>query len=129
PNWVDAYFKINDNLRRCDLTINIRSTSWFRTPNSYRDYTQMYQRNTNKETGETVLKDDDLNPAVIRVAIDDGVTLSPSWSDAMFGPKKKVYSAMSFGGSALPEDAESHMRDDAKAYAKYHGFQKSQKST
>jgi hypothetical protein len=79
PNWFDVYNKIGDSLRKSDLTINLKSTSWFFKDNTYKRYTQTYQRNTDKQTGITQLKDDSLNPAAIRGTVDDRVTLPEDW--------------------------------------------------
>lgn len=120
PDWVDVYTKIGDKLRKSDLTINLKSTSWFAKDNTYKRYTQTYQRNTDKQTGKTQLKDDSLNPAVIRGTVDDRVTLPEDWRRASkFSQKRRLYDAMSFSGSALPEADDAPMREDAKLYVRY----------
>lgn len=104
PDWLDVYNRISDSLRMADLTINLNCKSWFSDFNEYAGYTQMYQRGVDRTTGAPVLKADGLNPAAVRAAADDLVTLPPSWKNAPKGSKKrKLYDAMNFSGGEIPE--------------------------
>jgi hypothetical protein len=105
PNWEDVYHKVGDRLRRGDLTINFKSANWFARDNTYKRYTQMYQRATDAETGKTVLKSDIYNDAKTRAVIDDQVTLPAEWRHAFrFSDKWRMYHNLSFSGSAESGD-------------------------
>lgn len=77
----DAYRRLTKDLQSRDLTINLKSASWFTTENPYDSYAQMYERGI--KNGRMVLDDSDpLNPAEIRVATDDRVTFPTQWAGA-----------------------------------------------
>ena len=76
-NWLQAYHKIQKNLQAADLTINFNAESWFAKPNTYRTYSQMYERSEVGSDGKIVLKSDKYNSAADRARIDDVVTFPP----------------------------------------------------
>ena len=76
---ADAYDRLTAVLQSRDLTLNFKARSWFLTPNEYESYAQMYERAVDKETGEMLLRDDVLNPALDRAAADDYVTFPQAW--------------------------------------------------
>lgn len=90
---LEGFQHMTKRLQTAELTINIKAPSWFMTPNNYASYTQMYERAVRAVTmadGSTVnrmrLKDDPLNPAVMRAGADDKVTFR---KDMMSGSKFK----------------------------------------
>lgn len=77
----DAYRRLTSCLQSRDLTINLKSASWFTTENQYDSYAQMYERAI--QGGRMILDDSDpLNPAEIRSAADDRVTFPTQWAGA-----------------------------------------------
>lgn len=77
----DAYRRLTRDLQSRDLTINLKSASWFTTENPYDSYAQMYERAT--KGGRMILDDSDpLNPAKVRSAADDRVTFPTQWAGA-----------------------------------------------
>jgi hypothetical protein len=55
-DWKKARDKITKGLQKANLTINFNASSWFLNTNSYVNYTQMYQRSIDKESGKAQLK-------------------------------------------------------------------------
>lgn len=113
PDWAGVYNKISDNLRKADLTINFRCTSWFSDANTYKAYTQMYQRGVDKATGEARMWGDALNPAALRAAADDIVTMPPSWAHGSRS-QKKIYNTMNYSGYYMPKTGMHKYNDMGK---------------
>jgi hypothetical protein len=101
--WGEVYTKICDRLRSADLTMNFKSTNWFRAANNRETYRQMYENNLDKTTGAVKLTDDTFNQADMRAVVDDQVTLPGSWAKkSIFSEKRKIHDRMSFSGSKAP---------------------------
>src|SRR5262249_18696809 len=75
---LNTFWHLTKRLQTADLTINFQAAKWFLQPNTYTSYTQMYERALGGGTS-MVLKDDALNPAVQRAAVDDRVTFPSDW--------------------------------------------------
>jgi hypothetical protein len=72
------YKVIQWNLQSADLTVNFNCETWFKSPNPYDTYTQMYQRAV--EDGKMVLRDTEMNQADVRANADNAVTFPKNWS-------------------------------------------------
>jgi hypothetical protein len=90
-----AFDQITARLQSADLTINIKASSWFMTPNNYDSYTQMYERavRTINVPGqapmqEMRLKNTPGNDAATRSAVDNQVTFRSEFkqNDGSFKP-------------------------------------------
>lgn len=102
--WKDFIDKLATNLQHADLTINLDAGSWFGAANSYKTYTQMYERAVDPKTGKMLLKDTGGNPAADRAATDDIVTIPDEWANAHpFSQRKRIYQAMVATGSTVKE--------------------------
>lgn len=75
----EAYDRLTQVLQSRDLTINIKASNWFSSPNLYESYTQMYERAIDKHTGEMILTDTAVNKATDRAMVDDNVTFPADW--------------------------------------------------
>lgn len=77
----DSYRRLTRDLQSRELTINLKSASWFTDENLYDSYAQIYERAV--KGGRMILDDSDpLNPAEDRVAADDRVTFPTQWAGA-----------------------------------------------
>lgn len=82
-----AYDHINRSMQSADLTINIEAHSWFSRENPYDSYAQMYERCTDAN-GVMVLKNDNINEAVVRANVDNQISIPSDWSNAVDGPRR-----------------------------------------
>lgn len=97
--WTDTYVRMLERLQSADLTINLDAGSWFIRDNTYKTYTQMYERATSAK-GQLALKDDEYNKAAVRAVADDLVTLPDEWANAHpFSQRKRLYNAMHLTGA------------------------------
>jgi len=93
---MNAFDHMTKRLQQANLTINFQAESWFSKPNNYDSYTQMYERAI-KTFGEgptgkvahMVMKDDKLNPAIVRANADDRATFGAHLlnADGTFKPE------------------------------------------
>ena len=74
--WLSVYETINGALQMAPLTINFSAQSWFRTPNPYNTYAQVYERSGLNDAGTPQLAGSNLNPAQDRARIDDQITFN-----------------------------------------------------
>ncbi|MEO8029859.1 MAG: hypothetical protein ABI765_03355, partial [Gemmatimonadota bacterium] len=86
----NAFLHITERLQKADLTINFRADRWFTTPNTYDNYTQMYERAV-KQGVMKLDNSDKKNPADLRVLADDLATFPQN----MVETKQSMFSMQS----------------------------------
>ncbi len=86
----NAFLHITERLQKADLTINFRADRWFTNPNTYDNYTQMYERAV-KQGVMKLDNSDKKNPADLRVLADDLATFPQN----MVETKKSMFSMQS----------------------------------
>ena len=76
PDHMSAVIKnVTNRLQQADLTINFNAKTWFKNPNNYNNYMQMYEKNASVHGGdgeekEMHLKGNEFNKPAVRDAAD-----------------------------------------------------------
>jgi hypothetical protein len=109
---LEGFEHMNQRLQTAPLTINFQASSFFGKPNTYISYTQMYERavrTVNTAAGPSQqmrLKDENNNPAGMRVAADNKAT---------FGKNMAVEGKYAGAGRVMSPGNLSAANEDARA--------------